>query len=109
MHAAAIVSGTSPLHMKEYMFICCGGFAGPALGVEPIPLSVGGQYCGGAVVLAAKTLTGTDCSERVLLKAKHVRHNLSWFAQSYKCAPSLHGRPPCCALNLSHAHCMHRF
>lgn len=87
----ALSCGRFPLLVQVYIRVRCNGGAGAAVGLEPIPLSVGGRYCGGAVVLAAKTLTDTDCSGRVVLKTKHVKNNLSWFAQQYGCAPSLTG------------------
>lgn len=67
--------------------MCCVASAGLTSSPQPIPLSAGGRYCGGTVVLVAKTLAPAECNGQIYLKTKQVTHNLSWFTQSHTCAP----------------------
>ena len=65
-----------------------GGPAGKAgrVAVAEVPLSAaGGQYVGGAVVLAAKVLTESDAKGRVILPRAMVENNLAWFVGTYRC------------------------
>lgn len=50
----------------------------------PIILTVGARYCGGPVVLAAKTLTESDAKGRVILPRSHIENNLAWFVGTYR-------------------------
>ena len=66
-----------------------GGPTGKAGRFAPaeVPLSAaGGQYVGGAVVLAAKVLTESDAKGRVILPRAMVEHNLAWFVGTYRCS-----------------------
>ena len=65
-----------------------GGPAGRAgrFAVEEVPLTSGGRYVGGAVVLAAKVLTESDAKGRIILPRAMVEHNLGWFVGTYRSA-----------------------
>ena len=55
--------------------------------MEEVPLTSGGRYVGGAVVLAAKVLTESDAKGRIILPRAMVEHNLGWFVGTYRCDP----------------------
>jgi hypothetical protein len=62
--------------------------------VAEVPLSAaGGQYVGGAVVLAAKVLTESDAKGRVILPRAMVEHNLAWFVGTYRCLTVMYTVP----------------
>ena len=52
--------------------------------MEEVPLTSGGRYVGGAVVLAAKVLTESDAKGRIILPRAMVEHNLGWFVGTYR-------------------------
>jgi len=58
--------------------------------VEEVPLTSGGRYVGGAVVLAAKVLTESDAKGRIILPRAMVEHNLGWFVGTYRCSCRMH-------------------